>query len=166
MEARISNAFSLPQRALHWLTAALVFFNLIFSDGMEAWNRAVSRTGSATADEVSSANIHAYVGIAILVLVAARLMLRFTTGVPASPSEEPVLFRLAAKFAHAFLYLLLIAMPLSGAAAYYLGLDAAGDLHADVLKVALWLLIAGHVLGALVHQFYWKTNVLRRMTVG
>ena len=77
-----------------------------------------------------------------------------------------MLFRLAAKFAHAFLYLLLIAMPLSGAAAYYFGVDAAGDLHADVLKVALWLLIGGHVLGALAHQFYWKTNVLRRMTVG
>jgi cytochrome b561 len=38
--------------------------------------------------------------------------------------------------------------------------------HADILKVVLWALIAGHVLGALTHQFYWKTNVLRRMTAG
>lgn len=166
MEARISNAFSLPQRVLHWLTAALVFLNLLFPDGMEAWNRAVDQTGSATADQVSSANIHAYVGIAILVLVAARLILRFTTGVPQSPPEEPMLFRLAAKFAHALLYFLLIAMPLTGAAAYYLGWGEAGDIHADVFKVVLWVLIAGHVLGALVHHFYWKSNVVRRMTVG
>jgi cytochrome b561 len=37
--------------------------------------------------------------------------------------------------------------------------------HADIFKVALWLLIAGHVLGVLVHQSYWKTNIFRRMMV-
>jgi cytochrome b561 len=133
---------------------------------MNAWKHAVGQTGSATVDQIASANIHAYVGIAILVLVAARLILRFVVGVPASPSEEPMIFRLAARLAHAALYLLLIAMPVTGIAAYYLGISAAGDIHADVLKVILWGLIGAHVFGALVHQFYWKTDVLRRMTIG
>jgi cytochrome b561 len=57
-------------------------------------------------------------------------------------------------------------MPLTGIAAYYFGMDAVGSLHADVLKVVLWVFVAAHVAGALVHQFYWKTNVLKRMTVG
>ncbi|WP_320197957.1 cytochrome b [Agrobacterium sp. rho-13.3] len=159
-------SFSLPQRILHWLTAALVIFNLLLPDGMTEWHRSIRRTGSATAEQIASANIHAYVGIAILVLVVLRLVLRFRQGVPASPPQEPAIFRLAAKAAHVALYALLIGMPLTGMAAYYLGFSGAGSFHADVLKVILWILIAGHVLGALVHQFYWKTNVLRRMTVG
>jgi len=159
-------AFSLLQRVLHWLTAGLVFFNLLLPDGMEEWNRSIKRTGSATADQVGSANIHAYVGIAILILVVLRLAFRFIQGVPPSSPLEPAIFRAVAKIAHVLLYGLLIAMPVTGMAVYYLGYDGAGDVHADILKVALWALIAGHVLGALTHQFYWKTNVLRRMTAG
>lgn len=159
-------SFSLPQRLLHWLTAALVFFNLLLPDGMNEWHRSMRRTGAATADQVAGANIHAYVGIAILVLVLLRLVLRVYQGAPASPSEEPMIFQLAAKAAHIVLYLLLLAMPMTGMAAYYLGYDAVGGLHADILKVVLWAVLGAHVLGVLVHQFYWKTNVLRRMTVG
>lgn len=166
LETRSPRAFSVPQRLLHWLTAALVLFNLLLPDGMSEWRHAIRQTGSASPDQVSSANIHAYVGIAILLAVAARLLLRFTTGVPDAPSKEPMIFRIAAKLAHAALYFLLIAMPLTGIAAYYFGVSTAGNIHADVLKVILWGLIGAHVLGALVHQFYWKTNVLRRMTIG
>lgn len=166
MESATPVSFSLPQRVVHWATALLVFFNLLFADGMEEWNRAVRRTGSATAEQVASANIHAYVGIAILILVALRLVLRFTSGVPAAPPEEPAIFRLGARLAHAALYILLIAMPLTGIGAYYLGNAQAGEVHAEVLKVLLWIVLAAHILGALVHQFYWKTDVLRRMTVG
>jgi cytochrome b561 len=166
LEIHNPSSFSVAQRVLHWLTAALVLFNLLLPDGMNAWKHAIRQTGSATPDQVSSANVHAYVGIAILILVAARLLLRFTTGVPSSPSQEPMIFRIAAKLAHLALYLLLIAMPLTGIAAYYFGYAQAGDIHADVLKVILWGLIGAHILGALVHQFYWKTNVLRRMTIG
>ncbi len=95
-----------------------------------------------------------------------RLGLRFVQGVPPEAADEPAIFRLAARLVHASLYLLLLALPVSGTAAYYLGVDAAGSLHADVLKLILWIVIAAHVLGALAHQFYWKTDVLRRMTVG
>jgi cytochrome b561 len=163
---RNPQSFSVPQRVLHWLTAALVLFNLLLPDGMSEWHRSMKRTGSASPDQIASANIHAYVGIAILLLVGLRLALRVIYGVPASPSEEPAIFRAVAKIAHALLYFLLLALPLTGIAAYYLGYSGAGDVHADILKVILWVLIAGHVVGALVHQFYWKTNVLRRMTVG
>ena len=139
---------------------------VLLPDGMEEWNRNIERTGSATADQVGSANIHAYVGITILILVVLRLVLRFVQGAPPSSPQEPALFRVLAKIAHVLLYSLLIAMPVTGMAAYYLGYDGAGGVHADILKVVLWALITGHVLGALAHQLYWKTNVLRRMTVG
>ncbi|MDM9645137.1 cytochrome b/b6 domain-containing protein [Rhizobium sp. S163] len=159
-------SYSLAQRILHWLTALLVFFNLLLPDGMNAWNRSMRLNGSATADQIASANIHAWAGIAILVTVALRLVLRATQGVPAHSPDEPPLLTAAASIAHALLYLLLLAMPLSGMAAYYLGVNAAGSLHAEILKVILWALISLHVLGALAHQFYWKSDRLRRMTVG
>ncbi|MGO4625102.1 cytochrome b [Ensifer sp. 2YAB10] len=166
MAAPNPSSFSAPQRVLHWLTAALVFFNLLFPDGMNAWNRSMKRTGAATADQVASANIHAYVGLAILLLVVLRLLLRSVQGVPVAPPEEPPAFTRAAKIAAGALYLLLIAIPLTGIAAYYFGYEVAGDLHAEALKIVLWVVLAARVLGALAHQFYWKTNVLRRMTVG
>lgn len=166
MATTASLSFSLPQRVLHWLTAGFVFFNLLFPDGMNAWNRSIKQTGAASAEQVASANIHAYAGIAILILVALRLLLRQIQGVPAAPTEEPQMFKLVAKVAEWTLYLLLIAMPVTGAAAYYLGFEGAGDLHADVLKAVVWAVVGLHVLGALAHQFYWKTNVLRRMTIG
>lgn len=166
MATTASLSFSLPQRVLHWLTAGLVFFNLLFPDGMNAWNRSIKETGAASAEQVAGANIHAYAGIAILILVALRLLLRQIQGVPAAPTEEPQMFKLVAKVSEWTLYLLLIAMPVTGAAAYYFGFEGAGDLHADVLKAVLWAVVGLHVLGALAHQFYWKTNVLRRMTIG
>ncbi len=160
------DAFSLPQRVLHWLTVVLVLFNLLLPDGMNTWHRSMVRNGMVTPEQVSGANIHAYVGIAILILALLRLGMRYIQGVPASPPAEPAIFKVAAMAAHFALYGLLIALPLTGIAAYYFGYGGAGDLHADVLKAILWALIALHVLGALVHQFYWKTNVLRRMTIG
>jgi cytochrome b561 len=158
--------FSVPQRVLHWSVALLVFFNLLFPGGMKAWRHVVRSGGTPSANDISAANIHAYVGIAILGLATVRLVLRVTQGIPPEASQEPRLFRIAARIAHFALYFLLFAMPLTGIVAYYFGIDTAGSLHAGVLQVILWVLIGAHVAGVLVHQFYWRTNVLRRMTIG
>ncbi|MBB6223792.1 cytochrome b561 [Rhizobium leguminosarum] len=166
MQQPSTMAYSLNQRFLHWTIALLIFFNLLFPDGMNVWHRLMRRGEVPTPEQVASANIHAYVGIAILLLAIIRLGLRFAKGVPDEVAEEPAIFRLAARLAHAGLYILIFAMPLTGIAAYYFGINPAGSFHADVLKIILWALIAAHVAGALVHQFYWKTNVLRRMTLG
>ncbi|ARM14243.1 MULTISPECIES: cytochrome b [Rhizobium] len=166
MQKPSTKGYSLSQRALHWTVALLIFFNLLFPDGMNIWHRLMRRGEVPTPEQIASANIHAYVGIAILLLAVVRLGLRFVNGVPVEVAEEPAIFRLAAKLAHAGLYILIFAMPLTGIAAYYFGVNPAGSLHADILKIILWALIAAHVAGALAHQFYWKSNVLRRMTLG
>jgi cytochrome b561 len=166
MQNSLVSSYSVTQRFLHWVTALLVFFNLLFPDGMNIWQRAVRNGETPTPDQIASANIHAYVGITVLILACLRLALRFIQGVPPESTEEPALFRISARFAHAALYLLIFAMPLSGMTAYYLGIEAAGSIHGGPLKLLLWILIAAHVAGALAHQFYWKTDVLRRMTIG
>jgi cytochrome b561 len=112
------------------------------------------------------ANIHAYVGLSILGLTVFRLFVRFQHGVPEEPPEEPPLFQLASKIGHWAFYGLLILMPFLGIGAYYFGNMTAGFLHEGPVKALLWLLIVAHVAAALVHQFYWKTNIIKRMTRG
>ncbi len=159
-------SYSVPQRIVHWLTALLILFNLLFADGMEHWHRVVARGGTATPDEVASANIHAYVGISILVLAVIRLILLAVQGKPAVPEDEPKLAKLASAVVHGLLYLSLFLLPISGIAAYYFGFGVAGEMHAEVFKTILWFVLGVHVAAALVHQFYWKTDVMARMTKG
>lgn len=159
-------SYSLSQRLIHWLMAALILFNLLFADDMHKLWRVVRTGGSPSTDQIAAANLHAYVGIAILCLAIVRLVLRLALGAPEAPAEEPPLSRLAAKIAHATFYLLFFAMPLSGIAAYYFDIRSAADLHADPMKVLMWVLIVGHVAAVLVHQFYWKTALVQRMTRG
>lgn len=158
-------AYSLPQKILHGLMALLIFFNLIFSDGIEEWDRAMD-AGSVSPDQIASANIHAYVGFAIMALALLRLVLRITQGAPAAPVEEPPMFQLAAKLAHGVFYLLFFAMPVLGALKYYGDVDVAGFLHAGPVKLVLWLLIALHILAVPVHRLLWKSNIMARMTTG
>ncbi|AJY46092.1 cytochrome b [Martelella endophytica] len=159
-------SFSVPQRILHWAVALLVFFNLLFPDGMGRWAHLFFSGEPVPADVVASANIHAYVGIAVLVLALIRLALRLIQGVPADPEDEPAIFRLLSKVAHWTFYLLFIAMPLAGMAGYYLGSGAAAEIHGGPMKVLMWALIVAHVGAVAVHQFYWKTGILKRMTTG
>ncbi|MDP9573698.1 UNVERIFIED_ORG: cytochrome b561 [Agrobacterium larrymoorei] len=155
--------YSIPQKALHWMMALLILFNLIFSDGMEHWNRLMRRGEPVTPDDIASANIHAYVGIAVLVLCLVRLCLRLVQGVPEAPADEPPIAKLVAKVTHWAFYAIFLAMPLSGIGKYYFGNDIAGELHGGPIKLLLWALIVLHILGVLVHQFFWRTNLLRRM---
>ncbi|MGQ8632063.1 cytochrome b [Agrobacterium sp. DKPNP3] len=160
------HSYSIFQCFLHWAVALLVIFNLLFPDAMNAWHRMIRHGQTPTAADVSSANFHAYFGIAIILLAIIRLVLRWRTGVPAEPAGQPLALHLIAKIVHLLLYALMYLMPVSRIAAYYFGIDVAGSIHADILKAMLWAVIAAHALGALVQHFYFRTNVLRRMTVG
>lgn len=158
--------YSLAQKALHWLTVILVLFNLLLPGSIERVVDLLGGGKTPTASETLSANLHIYSGIAILVFTVLRLMLRFIQGAPGQPDGEPDIFHLLAKLSHAVFYAVLILMPALGIAKYYFDIDAAGDLHGGLVKLFLWALIALHVAAVLVHQFWWKTNLLARMTTG
>jgi cytochrome b561 len=152
--------YSRTQIILHWAVVALIALQFIFPDAMsEAW-RAFARTGEKTTTPMVAQ--HALTGLLIAALVLWRLVLRFTRGVPPLPKEEPALMQKAAHIAHYSLYALMIAVPLSGMAAWGGEILAAGDAH-DVLKTLLMLLIILHVAAALFHQFVLKTNLMARM---
>lgn len=166
MESSTPTSFSLAQRILHWTMALLILFNLLFADSMEDWAQAFFGGQSPTPEQVGAANIHAYVGISVLVLGIVRLCLRVIQGVPPEPKEEPPLLRVVAKLSHWAFYALFFVMPFAGIGAYYFGNRTAAFAHAGPMKTLMWVLIVAHLLGVLVHQFYWRTNILKRMTSG
>lgn len=159
-------SYSIPQRAVHWLTVLLVLFNYISGNVFDGLKEIRAAGGTPTPDMLLPVQLHAYSGIAILVLLVTRLCLRYFQGAPAVPADEPAFFQLVAKLVHGGLYLLLILMPVSGMAKMYGGIDLAGFIHGGPFKLAMLILIVLHIAGALVHQFYWKTDVLKRMTRG
>jgi len=152
--------YSLAQIVLHWLIAALVLWQLFISDNPELIER-MARRGRTPSDlDAFLANSHVWVGIAILVLVSVRLVLRLWR--PTPPPDEPnPLIALAARASHAAFYVLLFAMPLTGIGAYYLGLPV-GGLH-ELGKPLLYVLIAVHAAAALWHQFVRRDGMLMRM---
>lgn len=164
--ARDPSGYSMAQRTLHWLTVVAVLFNLLLPGRIGHVADAFDDGQVPDARALFSAHLHIYIGFAILGLTLPRLALRMARGVPARPEGEPVILHRLATISHAMFYATLIAMPALGIAKYFLGIDAAGDLHAGPVKVLLWALIGSHVAAVLAHQFWWKTNLLARMTRG
>jgi cytochrome b561 len=155
--------YSVTQIGLHWLIAVLLVFNAFFSgDGMkEAW-RSFERGADVTGFSGIVPQLHLWVGVAILAFALWRLFLRSTRGVPAAPVEESAVMRLAAHGTHVLLYVLMLALPLTGLAVYYLGFTALGDVH-ELLRWPLAALVLLHVAGALYQRFILKSSVLNRM---
>ena len=106
---------------------------------------------------------HTMAGLLILVLMVWRLVVRVRRGAPPPPAEEHPALAMAAKATHTLFYVLLIGMPISGAVAWFGGLEAPAQAHAAASNLLI-LLIVVHVAAALLHQFWWKTEVLKRMT--
>lgn len=147
------------QIGLHWLIFVLFAFNFIVSDNM---GRALKVKLEGGIPDQFAALVHPPVGVAVLVLTLIRLVVRWRKGAPALPPNGKPLMDRAAQVAHIALYALLVMIPLSGIAAWGLGIRPAGDVHGIVVKLAVWL-VALHALAALYHQFVLKDGLLDRM---
>lgn len=161
MEKDMVKGYSLTQIALHWAVGVLIVFNLLMGDDMSELWRQIER--GSTLPTTTVAWIHIIFGGTVLALVAWRLVLRLTRGVPASPEGEGVWMRRAGQAGHLALYVLMIAMPVTGLLAWYGGVTDLAELHGEVLKTLLWVLIAVHVVAAFYHHFILKNGLLNRM---
>ncbi|MBT2339138.1 MULTISPECIES: cytochrome b [Pseudomonas] len=101
-------------RLLHWLMALMIIAMLFIGAGMVA---------SVSERHEWLLQLHKPLGIAILLLVIARLVVRFTTRQPPLPADLPSWQVLAAKASHGLLYALMLILPLLGWAM----ISAAGD---------------------------------------
>jgi cytochrome b561 len=152
--------YSLLQISLHWLIAALVLFQLLFGESMTEFVEAREDGGVAAASDASLASLHYYFGIAILALVALRLVVRLVQGAPPVLDLGPLL-ELAAKATHWLFYALLVFVPVTGLLGYYVD-GPFGDIHGWAKPVFI-VLIALHAAAALYHQFWRKDGLLTRM---
>lgn len=152
--------YSRTQIALHWTIALLVLLQFLNDDAIGAAWRALRRGTEPAGGALATA--HVVAGIAILVLAVWRIALRLTRGAPPPPAEEARPLRIVAAATHGTLYLLLLAVPLTGLAAWFGGIRPAAGLH-ETLKTVLMLLIFLHIAGALFQRFVLKTDVVTRM---
>lgn len=153
--------YSTLQIGLHWAVAALVLFQVVFGESMTRTVDAVEEGSAVAPVDSVLASGHFWSGIAILVLVVARLGLRVWKGVPKHPAETMPLAALAASALHWAFYALLVAVPISGLLTYY-GLGDIGDIHA-LAKPAFVILVAGHAAAAIFHQLVLRDGTLKRM---
>ncbi|WP_137973624.1 cytochrome b [Pseudomonas sp. F(2018)] len=178
MQWRNSNStYGLVSIALHWLVALAVFglfgvgLWMVGLDYYSGWYR-------------TAPDLHKSIGITLFVVMLARVAWRFLSPPPPAPASHGAVTRLASKAGHAFLYLALFVLMLSG----YListadgrgipvfGLfevpatltsipdqaDIAGVVH-EYLAWALVIFAGLHALAALKHHFIDRDATLVRM---
>ena len=172
-----SETYGPVARAAHWAVAALAV--LVIALG---WAIPGAARGTEWRELVLL--LHRSVGLLILALMVFRIIWRMTHPPPPLPAGFPRIEALAAHADHALLYVLLLAMPLSG----YVNAAAAGhpvsffglfaippllpeDPRISQLAVAVHLagqflvyaLVAIHVAAALMHRFVRRNRILERM---
>ena len=154
-----ATGYSRTHIILHWAIAVLVLFQLLVHEGMEyAW---AERAGRVVGD--SNPFPHIIVGVAILILAVWRVILRLRNGAPPHPAGQPRALAMLASIVHGLFYALLFIMPLTGMIAWFGHVEGAALAHITI-QLAFLPLIALHVVGALVQQFYFGTGVITRMT--
>lgn len=152
--------YSLLQIVLHWTIAALVIFQLLVNEDVQ--DAFKDKADGKPIDGELGTLIHIAVGLTILGLACLRLAARLWRGSPEAPPSNPGLVNFAGAAAHVLLYAFLFAMPLTGAIAWFTGLELSAELH-ELGRLVLIPLIALHALGGLAEHFVFKTNALTRM---
>ena len=163
---------------LHWLLAVLVIGALVMG------GQVLAKTPNSDPAKLFSLQMHMSIGIVILVLMVLRLVIRFASQKPKRADIGNDLLNTGAIGAHYLLYAVVIAMAASGLAiANSAGLpaivfggsgealpanfdDIAARAVHGVLALVLMLVIAGHVLAALYHQYVCKDSLFSRMWYG
>ena len=164
---------------LHWLAALLIFTG--FGLGLYMTDLEFSP------DKLRYYAWHKWLGITVFLLAAARLAWRAANPAPALPNAMPTWQRRVAGAAHVMLYVLMVAIPLSGwiyssatgVSVSYLNLVDLPNLVPKDRELAKTLLLVHqslnyllaavvtvHVSAALWHHFVDRDDVLARMLPG
>ena len=162
--------------SLHWLVAFAIAAT--FSVGVYMQELPLSP------DKLKIYSWHKWTGVTIFLLVSLRLVWRLTHRPPGPPASMPAWQRAAARIIHFLLYVLMVAVPLSGwlmssakgFQTVYFGVlplpdllsknrelgDALAIVH-KTLNFTLAGLVLTHAGAALKHHFFDRDDVLARM---
>ena len=156
--ARAAISYSPLRKALHWGVALLWLSQ--FPTGWEIANSHATHLGFAPSLwSIIAHRAHAIIGALVLLLVVARVFLRFR-------GSDPVVLESGwqariATLTHFALYAVLVALPLTGFIAMYITLRV-GLIHIVLTNIAM-ALVALHVGAAFWHQFIQRDATLARM---
>jgi len=172
----VTTHYTATAKVLHWLMAALLFGLLALGFYMHDL--------PLSPDKLKLFSWHKWAGVTAFLLLGFRLLWRISHRPPALPESMPKLMQFAAHAGHLMLYVLMIAIPLSGwlmssakgFQTVYFGLlpipdlldknKELGDLLVLVHKSLNLLFVAvlsGHIGAALKHHFIDKDDILTRM---
>lgn len=165
---------------LHWLMAAI--FITAWLIGFYSGNFLSYETdGSFKGDVIG---LHKNIATTILFLVVIRIFWRYTHPAPQLPDTMSPMMKTLAHFGHFALYLLLLALPITGClyswsaghpapVLYLFEIPRLVQDNPELLEIVKpthiylsWfaaLLIVGHVFAAIKHHVIDKDNVLRSM---
>jgi len=171
-----STDFTKTAIILHWLMALLLIG--LFAVGLYMSDLPLSPW------KLKIYSWHKWVGISAFFLALIRLVWRFTHPAPKLPDITPLAFRFAARISHGVLYLLMIAIPVSGwlmssakgFQTIYFGIipipdmleknKELGDILQETHEILNYLfigLVTVHVGASIKHHLIDKDDVLTRM---
>jgi cytochrome b561 len=177
--------YTLVQRRLHWLMALLVILALVVGMilGWLGFDGARDAFGEGVTNALYAG--HKTLGVLILALVALRLVMRLTQGIPPPEPSLTAFERVASHVVHISLYWVLLAQPVVGwlataAAGYPVqffawtlpGLVAKDEALSEKLfelhELLAWILLALvvlHIGAAIMHEHFKHDGVMRRMSL-
>lgn len=180
-----SRNFNPTSKMFHWLMAAIIIAaSIVGYYGGAMLHYGVSQ--EETAQKIWAITLHKQIATTTLFLIVARLAWRAWHRPPALTDMPPIMKHMT-HLGHAFLYFLMVAVPVSGwanssSAGYTIpvaGLFTIPGLMAKTpwltpylvwthwfLSWALILTVTGHVLFALKHHFFDKDETLSAMLPG
>ncbi|HEY2022336.1 cytochrome b [Paraburkholderia sp.] len=163
--------------AFHWLIALLIVCGFALG-----W--VMTDIPGFTPTKLRYFSWHKWIGVTVFALAVMRILWRATHAAPPMPRRMPLWQRGAAHLVHLLLYVLMIAIPVSGylyssaanVPVVYLGLiplpriiapdpqlkEVLKNLHI-ALNYTLLVLVALHVLAAIKHQLIDRDGLLSRM---
>lgn len=184
---------------LHWLIALLIIAMLALGLWMHELPKDAPKAASfdlfnwglymVTLPEPVSVrtfyfNLHKSIGVTLMALIFFRVFWRFTHPAPAFPQTMKAWEQKLADLGHKALYLLMLALPLSGfimsvyskwgilwfGVPLVEGLDnpQLRDLFKEVHEISAWLiilLIVFHVIAAIKHKVVDKDDTMKRMSL-
>ncbi len=129
-------------------------------------------------------NLHKSLGLTVLALIVFRILWRITHTPPAALSSYKAIEKKVAKATHHSLYLLMLAVPVTGLTmainskygVKWFGIDVIAGLDNKPVRdffecthefvgIVLLVLIGIHLLGALKHKFIDKDDTMSRMSL-
>lgn len=152
--------YSSLQITLHWIIAALLLVQLTINIDMQ--RAFAQRLGGTELPENAGAWFHAIIGITILGLALVRLFVRHRRGIPAPHKDNHPIINGLSHATHLLLYGFLFFMPVTGAVAWFIGVELAGVMH-ELGRLILIPAILLHLGGALFEELVLNKRVIKRM---